>query len=61
MQELTKDPHMYPGKNTLAHVSVAMRVNAKLSKKIRSGDIVSYVICDVSSLWLAGWLAVVAL
>nr|CAB3264997.1 DNA polymerase alpha catalytic subunit [Phallusia mammillata] len=45
-KELTKDPHLYPGKDSLPHVRVALRVNSGMSKKYKSGDIVSYIICD---------------
>jgi len=47
LQELTKDPHLYPGKDALPHVRVALRVNSNMSKRLKAGDIVSYVICEV--------------
>ena len=47
-QELTRDPEMYPGKDNLPHVRVAMRANKVTSqRKMRSGDVVAYVICQV--------------
>nr|XP_039249931.1 DNA polymerase alpha catalytic subunit-like [Styela clava] len=44
-KELTKDPQHYPGKNSLPHVIVALRLNNNMSKHLKSGDVVSYVIC----------------
>lgn len=44
-KELTKDPQNYPTKNSLPHVIVALRLNSNMSKHLRSGDVVSYVIC----------------
>uniref|UniRef100_H2Y7K4 DNA polymerase n=1 Tax=Ciona savignyi TaxID=51511 RepID=H2Y7K4_CIOSA len=48
-KELTKDPHLYPGKDNLPHVRVALRVNSTMSKRMKSGDIVSYIICQDGS------------
>ena len=48
-KQLTKDPEDYPDKKSLAHVQVALRMNAKGGKKIRAGDTVPYVICDDGS------------
>jgi len=45
-KELTKDPELYPGKENLPHVRVAIRVNESMSRRLRSGDIVAYVICQ---------------
>ena len=49
-QQLTKNPEDYPDKKSLPHVQVAMRLNSKGGKKIRAGDAVPYVICEVRSL-----------
>ncbi len=48
-QNLTKNPEDYPDKKSLPHVQVAMRFNSKGGKKLRSGDTVFYVVCEVSS------------
>lgn len=48
-KQLTKDPADYPDKNSLPHVQVALRVNSKGGKKLRQGDTVPYVICQVST------------
>ena len=48
-KQLTKDPNDYPNKKALSHVQVALRMNSKGGKKIKSGDTVPYVICDDGS------------
>jgi len=46
-KELTRDPEMYPGKDNLPHVKVAIRANKSgRGKKMRAGDVVAYVICQ---------------
>ena len=47
LQSLTKNPEDYPDKKSLPHVQVAMRMNSKGGKKMRSGDTVYYVVCEV--------------
>jgi DNA polymerase elongation subunit (family B) len=47
IQSLTKNPEDYPDKKSLPHVQVALRMNSGLGKKMRSGDTVYYVICEV--------------
>lgn len=47
-QSLTKDPQDYPDKKSLPHVHVALWINSQGGKKIKAGDTVSYVICQVS-------------
>jgi len=49
LQELTKDPHLYLGKDGLPDVRVALRVTGNRSKRLKVGDNVCYVICEVSS------------
>ncbi|XP_041358143.1 DNA polymerase alpha catalytic subunit-like [Gigantopelta aegis] len=50
-KQLTKNPEDYPDKKSLPHVQVALRLNSKGGKRLRSGDTVSYIICqDGSSL-----------
>jgi len=44
-KELTRDPQLYPGKDNLPHVRVAIRINQSMSKRVKSGDIVSYIVC----------------
>ncbi len=46
-QQLTKNPEDYPDKKNLAHVQVALRINSKGGKKMKGGDTVYYVICEV--------------
>lgn len=48
-KQLTKDPVDYVDSKNQAHVLVAMRLNSRGGKRIRQGDTVSYVICDVSN------------
>lgn len=48
MQQLTKSPHDYPDKKSLAHVNVALRMLSK-GRKVNAGDTIPYVICDVST------------
>lgn len=48
-KQLTKNPEDYPDKKSLPHVQVALRVNSRGGKKLRSGDTVDYVICDDGS------------
>nr|XP_002123526.4 DNA polymerase alpha catalytic subunit [Ciona intestinalis] len=48
-KELTKDPNLYPGKDNLPHVRVALRVNSSMTKRLKSGDIVSYIVCKDGS------------
>lgn len=47
-KQLTKNPEDYPDKKSLPHVQVAMRMNSKGGRPLRSGDTVFYVICEVS-------------
>ncbi|XP_019380056.1 PREDICTED: DNA polymerase alpha catalytic subunit isoform X1 [Gavialis gangeticus] len=46
---LTKDPQDYPDKKSLPHVHVAMWINSQGGRKVKSGDTVSYVICQDGS------------
>ena len=45
---MTKSPHDYPDKKSLAHVNVALRMLSK-GRKVNAGDTIPYVICDVST------------
>ena len=47
LQQLTKSPHDYPDKKSLAHVNVALRLLSK-GRKVNAGDTIPYVVCDVS-------------
>lgn len=47
LQQLTKSPHDYPDKKSLAHVNVALRMLSK-GRKVNAGDTIPYVICEVS-------------
>ena len=47
-QQLTKNPEDYPDKKSLPHVQVAMRFNSKGGKKMKGGDTVAYVVCEVN-------------
>ena len=46
-QQLTKNPEDYPDKKSLPHVQVALRLNSKGGKRMKGGDTVSYVVCEV--------------
>ncbi|XP_046970891.1 DNA polymerase alpha catalytic subunit [Vanessa cardui] len=45
-KQLTKNPNEYADKNTQPHVQVALRLNAKNSRRFKKGDIVPYIICE---------------
>ncbi|XP_073255535.1 DNA polymerase alpha catalytic subunit-like isoform X1 [Porites lutea] len=47
-KQLTKSPHDYPDKKSLAHVNVALRMLSK-GRKVNPGDTIPYVICDDGS------------
>jgi len=44
---LTRAPEQYSDKKGLPHVFVAMRLNSKGGKKLKQGDTVHYVVCNV--------------
>lgn len=46
-KQLAKNPEDYPDRKALPHLQVAMRINSRGGKKLKAGDTVSYVICDV--------------
>lgn len=50
-KQLTRNPEDYPDKKHLTHVMVALRrnTNVQMDKKLRAGDVVSYVICTDTS------------
>lgn len=45
---LARNPDQYSDKKGLPHVMVALRLNVKGGKKLKQGDTVHYVICNVS-------------
>lgn len=45
-KQLTKNPNEYADKNNQPHVQVALRLNAKNSRRFKKGDIVPYIICE---------------
>lgn len=47
-KQLTKNPEDYADKKNQPHVLVAERLNTRGGKRIKQGDTVSYIICDVS-------------
>lgn len=47
-KQLTKSPHDYPDKKSLAHVNVALRMLSK-GRKVNAGDTIPYVICEDGS------------
>ena len=49
LQQLTKNPEDYPDKKSLPHVQVALRLNSKGGKRLKGGDTVAYVVCEVSN------------
>lgn len=46
-QALTKDPQDYPDKKSLPHVHVALWINSQSGRRVKAGDTVSYIICQV--------------
>jgi DNA polymerase alpha subunit A len=49
---LTRAPEQYADKKGLPHVFVASRINSKGGKKLKQGDTVHYVVCNViTQLW----------
>jgi DNA polymerase alpha subunit A len=46
---LTRAPEQYADKKGLPHVTVALRLNTKGGRKLKQGDTVHYVICNVST------------
>ena len=56
LKQLTKNPEDYPDKNHQSHVQVALRINSWGGKKLRAGDTVCYVICDVGSTFLCDYI-----
>lgn len=47
-KQLAKNPEDYSDIKSLPHLQVALRMNSKGGKKLRMGNTVSYVICDVN-------------
>uniref|UniRef100_H3AR57 DNA-directed DNA polymerase n=1 Tax=Latimeria chalumnae TaxID=7897 RepID=H3AR57_LATCH len=45
---LTKDPQDYPDKKSLPHVHVALWINSQVGQRVKAGDTVSYIICQVT-------------
>ncbi|CDQ79526.1 unnamed protein product [Oncorhynchus mykiss] len=50
---LTKDPQDYPDKKSLPHVHVALWINSQSGRRVKAGDTVSYIICQVDGSTLA--------
>ncbi|KAL4705659.1 hypothetical protein ACJJTC_011221 [Scirpophaga incertulas] len=48
-KQLTKNPNEYADMNLQPHVIVALRLNAKNSRRFKKGDIVPYIICEDGS------------
>jgi DNA polymerase alpha subunit A len=46
-KQLTKPPEDYVDAKGLPHVQVALRMNKTSSKRLKQGDTVSYIICEV--------------
>ncbi|MCJ8745884.1 hypothetical protein PDJAM_G00135430 [Pangasius djambal] len=51
---LTKDPQDYPDKKSLPHVHVALWINSQGGRKVKAGDTVSYIICQLTSVRPSG-------
>jgi hypothetical protein len=49
VQALTKDPQDYPDKKSLPHVHVALWINSQPGRRVKAGDTISYVICQVGA------------
>ncbi|KAL1140590.1 hypothetical protein AAG570_000520, partial [Ranatra chinensis] len=48
-KQLTKRPEDYTDVKRFPHVQVALRMNANMSKRLKQGDAVSYIICEDGS------------
>lgn len=46
-KQLTKNPEEYADKKSLPHVQVALRLNQHGGRKLKQGDTVTYIICEV--------------
>jgi DNA polymerase alpha subunit A len=46
-KQLTKNPEEYADKKSLPHVQVALRLNQNGGRKLKHGDTVTYIICEV--------------
>lgn len=49
-KQLSKNPDAYPDKKQLSHVMVALRLNKAGGRMWKAGDILPYVICEVTIL-----------
>lgn len=47
-KQLTKKPEEYADKKSLPHVQVALRLNEHSGRKLKQGDTVPYIICEVT-------------
>ena len=47
-KQLTKNPEEYADKKSLPHVQVALRLNEHSGRKLKQGDTVTYIICEVT-------------
>lgn len=47
-KQLTKNPEEYADKKSLPHVQVALRLNEHSGRKLKQGDTVPYIICEVT-------------
>lgn len=50
LRQLTRDPTNYNDAKTQPHVTVAIRLNDSKKFRLRQGDIVKYIICQVLTL-----------
>lgn len=46
-KQLTKNPEEYADNKSLPHVQVALRLNQHGGRKLKQGDTVTYIICEV--------------
>jgi DNA polymerase alpha subunit A len=46
-KQLTKNPEEYADSKSLPHVQVALRLNEHGGRKMKQGDTVTYIICEV--------------
>jgi DNA polymerase elongation subunit (family B) len=51
-KQLTKNPEEYADKKSLPHVLVALRLNLHGGRKLKQGDTVTYIICEVFCCYL---------
>jgi len=57
-KQLTKNPEEYADKKSLPHVQVALSLNEHSGRKLKQGDTVPYIICEVTLGYTVRWFYV---